>query len=272
MKVRSLVPVFVNRFDGHGNHGDSGPGAGNQHLHFIFVPVALDFRHKRQFLPAECAQAGLGVRQPLAVQQPEYRGRDPVSRPGFGRNVRQVEIPASQVQGFPSVRHLFRQADTVAHGMLSVRIGGDHRTPGIRQFKDMAVSGLQRDALSAVHLMPEHRGVRYLRHLPENRLIVFSAAVVHDHDQSESALLQFPDIGRQPFVRLQRRNQDHRIQDRLVGFIHMQVLSPFYNCLPRRLPPMSKAIASFTYPVSQNCSSFITRRSVTRWSGRISWL
>ena len=210
-----LILVFIYCLDCDRDHRQTVPGACNQHVHLIFEPFALDLPHKvKVFLP-ECPQAGLGILQPFPIQQEEQYAREPVSRPAFGRHIIQAEIPAPKVQRPCPLFQLLRQMNAVRHGVLPVCISRNDAADPLQILLNPFVSGLQRHALSVVHVVVQYcNPLIDLFNLPEYTLVLFAGAVIHHHDVPETTLHQPPDISRQTLIRLQGGDQDDRLLQR----------------------------------------------------------
>lgn len=66
----------------------------------------------------------------------------------------QGEVPAAQVQLALPLGQRLRQAPYVRHGVLAVRVRGDHAAARREALRNQGVTRFQRRALATVYLMP----------------------------------------------------------------------------------------------------------------------
>ena len=78
--------------------------------------------------------------------------------------------------------------------------------------------------------MVKHHGIFHRVHFFKDGLVLFAGSVINDDNMGESALFQFPYIGRKPFIRLKRRDQDNRLFSRVICHLSSSSLhKPIYT-------------------------------------------
>ena len=183
--MRTLVPVVVYRPYREFLKGERQPLHFQEHVGFVLEPLSAKRRQRRQVIPGECAQPGLGVGYPYSAQQPEHYPGGVVPEAAFRRNIAAGEIPDAEHRP-AAFRHFSRAAVNVLRVVLSVVVRGDDSVAVREMLQDVAECGLESAPLAAVDLMAEHRALRHSLKLRENSCALCAAAVVHDDDIPES--------------------------------------------------------------------------------------
>ena len=158
----------------------------------------------------DAAQAGLGVGEVAADEEPEYVAGDRIAeQTSQGRSLDECSRPDDQ--GACGLQKSLRYLADVLRQMLAVGIGR-YDTQQVGEIEiEVIESGLQRPAFAEIHGMMQHPAVCHCIESVEYLLAAGGAAVVYDNDLPEGEFEQSLHNVNEEWLRIVGGDQDGNI-------------------------------------------------------------